>query len=546
MRKPINFVFGTIVSILLGIGTLLPSSLYAQDAWQVSYWNNRTLSGAPVLTRQEQTINNNWVSSSPDPRVGNDDFSARWSRTEQLGEGTYRFTVTADDGIRVWLNGVRILDDWQIGVVRTRTIDLYLTAGTYETRVEYFEASGLASVTFARQQLTDNSAPTPQPTTVAIESPAFGATYWRATYFGNTTLAGDPTLVRNENNIDFTWGSGSPAPGIIPVDRFSARWTRSFDLDAARYRFAVTADDGVRLYVNDYLLIDEWHDESATTHVAEIDLAGGATAIRIEYYENYDQAVARFSYAKIIGEDGGSAPPLPETSQQANWRGEYYDSVNLSGEPKFVRTDRAINFDWGTGSPAPNQLGSDRFSVRWSDTLSLTPGRYRFTVTVDDGVRLRINGETVIDRYTVQSARTFSVERNLAEGRATVVMEYFENTGEAVAQFSWQRVGTTTGATNDSVSGDSVSGASVSDSIADYPGAFAATVVGTANLNARSGPGVNYGVVTMLGGAQRVAVIGRNRTTSWVQVALGDGRTAWVNRRYLSSDNAYRTLPVTG
>lgn len=225
--------------------------------------------------------------------------------------------------------------------------------------------------------------------------------------------------------------------------------------------------------------------------------------------------------------------------QQANWRGEYFDNVTLSGEPLFARDDNAIAFDWGNGSPAPNQLGTDRFSIRWSDTLSLTPGTYRFVVTADDGVRLWINGELVVDQFTVQSARTHTVARSLPDGRAAIVMEYFENTGVATAQLAWQRIDDSAVERSTPTPVDPLT-----DVLAANPGSFSATVVNTSNLNVRRGPGVEYSIQTVLNQNQRVIVTGRNRTTAWVEIRFGNGERGWVNRRYLQSNNSYRTLPL--
>lgn len=512
--------------ILLILSELsLSQSVFAQSPWQATYWNNATLSGTPVLTRQELTIDYEWEAGSPDPDVESDSFSARWVRTERLEEGTYRFTATVDDGIRVWVNGIRIIDSWEIASIRTLTTDVYLTAGLYETRVEYFEATGVAAVTLDRTLLggatPDNNRPIDD---ISGEAPELNTANWRGEYYNNASLSGTPDLIRGENNIDFDWGSGSPAPDIITPETFSARWMRTLNLDGGRYRFAVTADDGVRLYVNDRLLINEWHDQAATTYTAESELSGGPTTIRIEYYENRDQATARFSYAELLSPP---TPPPAVPESEGTWRGEYFDNVNLSGPPLFVRTDPAIDFDWGVGSPAPDRLGVDRFSVRWTDSLNLTPGRYRFFVTADDGVRLHVNGETVIDEFTVQSAQEYVVERNIPSGRADIEMEYFENTGQAVARLSWSQV-------------DSVLAPS------DPTGQTTATVVGAANLNVRGGPGVAFRPIAVLARGQIVEMIGRNRATSWVQIILFDGRTGWVHARYLSSNTAYGSLPVTG
>lgn len=540
---PFEYIIGTrklwhysMGLVLLGLSMFWfvhAANAQTESAWQATYWNNQNLSGTPVLQRQTADIRFDWGLGAPDPLVDADSFSARWTRTEQLPEGTYRLSATVDDGIRVWINGIRVIDDWQVGSERTVESTIYLTAGLYETRVEYFEATGAALVMLERTQLDSAPLPVPvTPTALPEPTPISDSTpdLWRAEYYNNRTLGGTPNLVRDENNIDFRWGSGSPAPDLIASDRFSARWTRTIDLAAGRYRFAVTADDGVRLYVNDRLLINEWRDQAATTYTVEATLPGGPTSIRIEYYENADQATARFSYAEVI-DDSGAAPTTPANGEQvANWRGEYYDNVNLSGTPLFTRNDNAIAFDWGRGSPAPNALDVDRFSVRWSDTLSLAPGRYRFITVTDDGVRLYLDGELVIDQFSVQSARTIAATYNVTDRDVQVVMEYFEDTGEAVAQLYWERIDSTTNA-------DDAGAALVGPTV---------TVTGAANLNVRSGPGVQFGIRTTLGRGTVIAPIGRNRTTSWVQVQLADGRTGWVNRTYLSSGMSYRSLPITG
>lgn len=59
---------------------------------------------------------------------------------------------------------------------------------------------------------------------------------------------------------------------------------------------------------------------------------------------------------------------------------------DLSGSPALVRQDGDIDFDWGNGAPGPG-VPADNFSVRWTNTLRLDKGNYRFTVETDDGMR---------------------------------------------------------------------------------------------------------------------------------------------------------------
>ena len=250
---------------------------------------------------------------------------------------------------------------------------------------------------------------------------------WLGEYYANPWLMGPPALIREDGNISFDWGGGSPAPQI-PADNFSVRWTRTLAFDAGRYRFTTETDDGVRLFVDGALMIDQWHTQSASAYSAERDLGAGQHSLRMEYYEATGSAVARLSWSRIDG-----PPP------QGAWRGEYFANPSLSGSLAIVRDDSTINFDWGGGSPAP-QIPPDNFSVRWTRSLQFDAGRYRFTTTTDDGVRLYLDGQLIIDKWRVQSAATYSAERNLSAGQHSLRMEYFEAAGNAVARLSWTRI----------------------------------------------------------------------------------------------------------
>jgi mono/diheme cytochrome c family protein len=110
------------------------------------YYNNTTLSGTPVLTRVEK-IDFGWGSRAPGTGVKRDKFSVRWSGTVQAqATGTYRFQTVSDDGIRVWVNGVQLINSWTKHSAKTDTSGtINLTAGTrYSITVEYYEVSGQA------------------------------------------------------------------------------------------------------------------------------------------------------------------------------------------------------------------------------------------------------------------------------------------------------------------------------------------------------------------------------------------------------------------
>ena len=99
-----------------------------------------------------------------------------------------------------------------------------------------------------------------------------------------------------------------------------------------------------------------------------------------------------------------------------DWKGEYFDNRNLAGEPILVRNDPAINFNWGTGSPAP-EVPVDNFSARWTIDNSLPAGTYRFSLWVDDGARFWVDNSLVIDGWVEGPPRNYVADVNLTEGQ---------------------------------------------------------------------------------------------------------------------------------
>ena len=74
--------------------------------------------------------------------VNADNFSARWTRTVNFAAGTYRFSVTGDDGARLYVDGQIKIDKWFPQGATTYTVDVALSAGNHEVKLEYFESGG--------------------------------------------------------------------------------------------------------------------------------------------------------------------------------------------------------------------------------------------------------------------------------------------------------------------------------------------------------------------------------------------------------------------
>ena len=382
--------------------------------WLAEYWDNQDLSGSPEFVREENFIDYNWGDGSPHDDIDNDSFSARWTADVLFEAGTYSFNATSDDGVRVWVDGDLIIDAWYAHEMETFSVAKWVSDGLHHIVVEYYEEDGgaIMQLWWAPAPPTDNQ-------------------NWFGEYFNNISLGGSPEVQREDSNISFNWDGVNPAPGV-DEETFSVRWTRTLNLPAGNYTFQLTTDDGARLWVNGRRLIDAWYEQSPHTYRGNIYLPGGPMPVRLEYFNNLGGAFIHLTWSQT--------PASPELTQL--WRGEYYNNASFSGGPAFVRQDETINFDWGQGSPAAAQLGTDRFSVRWTRMLDLPAGRYLFSMTVDDGGRLWVDDRLLLDGWRVQSPRTYTGHIFLPDRPVSVRMEYFENTGGALAQLDWIRLDT--------------------------------------------------------------------------------------------------------
>ncbi|MHC4112615.1 MAG: LamG-like jellyroll fold domain-containing protein, partial [Planctomycetota bacterium] len=125
--------------------------------------------------------------------------------------------------------------------------------------------------------------------------------------------------------------------------------------------------------------------------------------------------------------------------------GEYYHHSGATSPAGFeskvlVRIDPNINFDWDTGSPDPS-VNADNFSIRWTGQIAVPTGgeTYTFTTETDDGVRLWVNGQLIIDQWIDQAPTPHSGDIELNDlGPYDIRMEYYENGGGAVARLNWQ------------------------------------------------------------------------------------------------------------
>ncbi len=519
--KSINIKLSLLCGLVLATVLLMTQSQPAEAVavWEAKYYNNMGLWGEPVLVRNESGINNDWGYNSPSDEILANYFSAEWTTVASFNAGTYRFYATADDGMRVYVNDELIIDVWYDSQQHTTSADLVLTEGTHSLKVQYYDNSGLAMAKVNWEAVTLTGA---------------GGAGWTAQYYNNTTLSGDPAVTQTESQISYIW-LAEPVSGVS-ADRFSVRWTADVNLAAGTYRFTTRTDDGVRLWVGGQQIIDQWGNQPETAHTADITVSGGTTQIVMEYFENDGVASANLSWSQFSATTAVDAINNSSSQVITDWRGEYFANTELSGTPAVTRNDPAINWSWGSSSPIPNILSQDNFSVRWTQTVSMSPGSYIFRAYADDGVRVYINDQEIINHwahaYGDWHTAVFTIE---TEGDVNFRVEYleFNNMAEIIAL--WEPFsGSTTDTASDTASDTTTESTQPTASL--IPDAYA--------LSIRTGPGHDFDIAGYLISFQEVILLGRDAETYWIKIQHPDGTIGWSSGRFLSSTTDFSTLPL--
>jgi RHS repeat-associated protein len=218
-----------------------------------------------------------------------------------LDGGAYTWRIATDNGVDKWNS------DWKLKL----KVDLRLgTSGPSPQDdagpISVNLANGNVSVDFSSPTVQTLGGPIGQSFSYNSQSTAAGgltARYFDAVPVGGgapvNEIAGKlPILTRVDPGIDFDWGtatpgvvnSGSPGPGIA-ADSFLARWTGFVNLPAGTYSFAVTRDDGARVWINNTQVVNQWTAGSSSTGLepqpgtGTVTLPGGPVPIQVDYYE---------------------------------------------------------------------------------------------------------------------------------------------------------------------------------------------------------------------------------------------------------------------
>lgn len=369
-------------------------------------------------------------------------------------------------------------------------------------------------------------------TSVFVAQPALAQNpVWSAQYYDNSSLNGSPAFTRNDSNIAFNWGLGSPGSGVSS-DNFSVRWATDVQLSAGTYRFFAQADDNIRITFNfGFQPVIDTFASGQVNQLVTGDVtvpASGVYHIQVDYREATDQAFAYVSFANLATNPTGPnfSTPVNIPVPTGSWTAQYYANTGLAGDPVAILSESSPSHQWGTGQPLP-AVPADNFSARWTSTQNLTGGTYTVSASADDGVRVFVNGNPIINEFHGASGQTYSATIPLPAGLNAFVVEYYEATGNAFLSF---QITQTTG------------GGVIVPTPTAQPTGTTATVT-AARLNVRIAPSATAQVITRINRNETYTVTGRAQDSLWVLINL-NGTLGWVSARFVNLSTPIASIPV--
>ncbi len=397
------------------------------------------------------------ITSLDSPRNRGDNFGALVrGYIEPPMDGAYRFYITGDDETQLFLsssdrsdNGELIasVPGWtkagEFNKYSSQSSDLKTLASDqrYYFEIRFKEGGGSDHFTvawegpgFARSVVPSSAlhswAPAAPEPEMTIQE-AYNLGYRVGFLDADANIGFDSSFPPRDEDSDGVYDNWEVVNGLDPTDPNDAQSDPDGDLLSAYDEFflstaennADTDGDGIPDGVE------------VSSSLEPLDREDGQQDKDGDGYSNLEEHQA--------GTDLNSATdmPVPEASHQylAGLVGQYFRGKHFN-QLVAVKNEPKIDFDWGHGSPS-NDLPQDGFSARWVGEFTAPHDQgdvvYRFTTRADDGVRLFLAGQTVIDGWQNQAATNYSHEVALAPGESlSVAMEYYENGGSAVTQLS--------------------------------------------------------------------------------------------------------------
>jgi beta-glucosidase len=232
----------------------------------------------------------------------------------------------------------------------------------------------------------------------------------------------------------------------IPKEKLDSKENRNLALEAAQKSIVLLKNQGILPINKDKIKSIAVMGPNA--HKTQLGIYSGSPNIRVSPLEGIKEKAAALGIKMeyTMGSDigGGLLRPIEakyftkvEKTNKTGMKGEYFDNMNLSGEPVVTRIDSMIDFSFGTFSPAPG-IPEDKFSVRWTGKIMPPEAIHQIGVNNDDGARLYVDGKLIIDDWRDHGEQAIKADAELLAGKEyEIVLEFYDNGLNADAKLTW-------------------------------------------------------------------------------------------------------------
>ncbi|MRT94526.1 LamG-like jellyroll fold domain-containing protein [Ancylomarina sp. 16SWW S1-10-2] len=382
--------------------------------------------------------------------TGPDSFVSTDEDLTDLSAGTYELTVTD-------LNGCSVSESFNVGVDDT-------TAPVFENTQEDMSvnASDISCgqmVTFDYPIATDKCS--------AFEGSIDGYTYLGVfnehTYYYSSASVSISTAMQNaideggnllainsqEENDFINNQVGEIWIGINDLaEENTFVWTNGETVDYTNWNSGEPNNSSDEDYVEMLTsgLWNDFNDTHSLRYVIEFQpcyvvqtagLTSGSTfpvGTTKNTYEATDNAGNTATYSFNVEVTDVTAPEISALTAY------YYDGIDFDTLKEEIEVDGDLNYSWSSGAPESSLVGTDYFSVRFKGTVQADKaGTYTFYTTSDDGVRLWVNGDEIINNWTDHASTVNTGTITLSAGQTIpIVLEYYEKGGQAVIKLEWK------------------------------------------------------------------------------------------------------------
>ncbi len=268
---------------------------------------------------------------------------------------------------------------------------------------------------------------------------------WGAKYWNNIEMSGEwitsaiigswvPYLYRH-------LGFDSPS-ALVNSDYWSAEYKVERDFPGGTYLFHCQYDDGCRVLIDGSLYINNWYSGFGHSQ-AWAYLPAGMHTIQAQFRDLVGEA-----FQEIWWQGPGFLPLdlLPEAVPEYGytWLAEYWsdyfgESIDRTLTPHFSRLEGTVlNHPWGMTGPDPMMV-NDYFRSKFTRQADFDCGTYRFSIEADDGVRLTIDGQVLVDRW-YEGVHVISFDRAMSKGVHQLRVDHYEAAGDSQIHLDWEKI----------------------------------------------------------------------------------------------------------